>query len=258
MIRDSARGGRAALTNRLRPATTKRGSSSSEGIRTQALERSCSMVANWQTVMDSRSAFSAFPGFDHLYEFADPGSDRAFVASIDVLTEMALPMLRGEMRRVTPIEGRWAMGSAKPADIVWTTVALPVLLSERAVDLLRKEHVTGWDLIPCTLYGKQGESWPYAFLTVHGRCGPIDDLKSTRIDKTYPAGVFPAWKGLYFDPRSWDGSDVFMPAGDVGWIFVTERLKSVLEKAKVGNVLCTPLDQVERVQLSRKRNSQAS
>lgn len=99
---------------------------------------------------------SVFPGFDRLYDLADPGSDRAFVATIDVPAETALPMLRGEIRRVTPIEGRWAMGSAKPLDVVWTTLALPALLGQRVVDLLRKEQVTGWDFISVQLAREEG------------------------------------------------------------------------------------------------------
>jgi len=215
------------------------------------------MVASWHAVMDS-PLDSSFPGFDRLYELADPGFVRAFVAAIDVPADSALPLLRGDLHRVTPIEGRWAMGRAKPLDVVWTTLALPVLLSQRVVDLLRMEQVTGWDCIPCTLYGKSNQSWPYAILSVRGRCGPIDVQKSTRIDKAYPAGVFPAWRGLYFDPLSWDGSDLFMPEGDVGWIIVTQRVKDLMEMAKISNVMFTPLDRVERVQLSRSRNADVS
>ncbi len=141
------------------------------------------------------------------------------------------------------------MGGAKPSDVVWTTYAVPVLLSQRVIDLLRKEDVTGWDVIPCDLRGKKGESWPYGFLQVHGRCGAIDEGKSMKIDKIFPGGVFPAWIGLYFEPASWDGSDVFMPEGRGGWVIVTERVKAVLEKAKVRNVLYTALDRYELVRL---------
>lgn len=201
--------------------------------------------------MDSQLASRKFPGFDRVFDLADPGSDRAFVASIDIPADAALPMLRGELRRITPIEGRWSIGRKKPSDVVWTTLALPVLLHQRVVDLLRKENITGWNSVPCMLRGPDGELWPYAFLTVTGRCGPIDDGKSVKFDKQYPGGVFPAWKGLYFDPESWDGSDVFMPAGDVGWIFVSERTKVVLDKARVSNISCTALDRVERMQISK-------
>lgn len=216
---------------------------------------SCSMAVTWLDAMDSKLPSRRFPGFDHVFDLTDPGSERAFVASIDIPADAALPMLRGELRRITPIEGRWALGGRKPSDVVWTTLALPVLMHQKVVDLLRNEGFTGWDSVPCNLHSPDGESWPYAFLTVRGRCGAIDDRKSVQFDKQYPEGIFPAWKGLYFDPDSWDGSDVFMPTGDVGWIFVSERAKSALDKARVSNISCTPLDKVERVQIRKNAST---
>jgi len=199
--------------------------------------------------MDLPSASKHFPGFSHLYALADPGDSGAFVASIDTPGDRVLPMLRGDSHHIVSMEGRWAMGSARPSDVVWTTLAVPVLLSQHAVDLLRREHIAGWDAIPCTLYDKAREARPYSYLTVRGRCGPIDNTRSFKVEKIYPGGVFPAWKGLYFDPSTWDGSDIFMPQGDVGWIFITERVKRALKTANISNTLYTPLDQVERAQL---------
>ena len=40
-----------------------------------------------------------------------------------------------------------------------------------------------------------------------------------------------------------------MPAGNLGWIFVVEAVKRAFEKAKVRNVVFTPLDEVERMKL---------
>jgi hypothetical protein len=54
------------------------------------------------------------------------------------------------------------------------------------------------------------------------------------------------WKGLFFDPASWDGSDFFMPAHKVGHLFVVEEVKRAFEKAKISNVKFEPLDQFER------------
>jgi hypothetical protein len=54
------------------------------------------------------------------------------------------------------------------------------------------------------------------------------------------------WKGLFFDPESWDGSDFFMPAERVGYVFVVEAVKRAFERAKIRNVEFKPLDQFER------------
>jgi hypothetical protein len=200
--------------------------------------------------MDSRSASRPFPGFAQVYELIDPCADRPFRASVDVATEEALLLRRGEATREAAVHAGWAMGAANPGDIVWSTLAMPLLLSERAVGVLREGNFSGWDVVPVELHGKAGERLPtYYYLCVRGRCGPIEDGRSEKVDKIYPGGVFPMWKGLYFDPATWDGSDLFMPAGNVGWIFVVEAVKRAFEKAKVKNVLFTPLDEVERMKL---------
>lgn len=199
--------------------------------------------------MDSRRTSRRFPGFNRLYELADPGSERAFVASIDLPAEDALGVLRGEVARINPIRGRWSSGASTPLDVVWTTLALPVLLSQRLVDVIRKEQLTGCDFVPCTIEGKGGESWNYYTLIVQGRCGAIADRESVKVERLYPGGIFPVWRGLYFDPESWDGSDFFMPDEPVGWVIVSERVKVVLEDARTRGAVFTRLDEVERLQL---------
>ncbi|MBN1206565.1 MAG: hypothetical protein JXB05_16885 [Myxococcaceae bacterium] len=69
---------------------------------------------------------------------------------------------------------------------------------------------------------------------------------SVEVPRIYPGGIFPVWKGLFFDPASWDGSDFFMPAQRFGFVFVVEEVKKTFERAKIRNVKFTPLDQFER------------
>lgn len=142
------------------------------------------------------------------------------------------------------------MGSSTPGDVIWTTLAVPILLSERVVGLMRDLELTGWDVIPVELRGKHGESLPtYYFLSVRGRCGPIDNNRSVRFETNMPGGVYPRWRGIYFDPATWDGSDLFTSSCDVAWVFVVDEVKKAFEKAKVQNVLFTPLNEVERRKL---------
>jgi hypothetical protein len=138
------------------------------------------------------------------------------------------------------------VGFSAPADIIHTTFAAPVLVSDRVLGILKLGEFTGWDTYPVKVFGKEGVPMPgYSGLAVRGRCGPIDRGLSKKIDKIYPGGVFPVWRGMYFDAATWDGSDVFMPAGNGGWIFVVEAVKRAFDKAKVKNVRFTPLDEVE-------------
>lgn len=142
------------------------------------------------------------------------------------------------------------MGRFTPTDVIWTSLVAPIIVSDRLVAILRHEGFVGWDTFNVSLKGKSGEPIDgYSGLVVRGRCGKIEDTLSVQFDKTMPAGVFPWWRGLYFDPATWDGSDFFMPAGNVGWVFVTEAVKRALEKAKVRNVEFIALSEVERLLL---------
>jgi hypothetical protein len=200
--------------------------------------------------MDSRLASEPFPGFRHIYELADPCSNRAFRASVELGTDEALLLRRGEAGRGQAVRARWAMGAAKPGDVIWSTLAMPLLISERAVGILRDGRFKGWDVVPVELSDKTGAPLPtHYYLGIHGRCGPIDDRRSVKFDKIMPGGAFQWWRGLFFDPATWDGSDLFMPQGNVGWIFVVEAVKRAFEKGKVKNIRFTALDEVERMKI---------
>lgn len=139
------------------------------------------------------------------------------------------------------------MGAASPLDVIWTGFAAPLLISDRVVELLKSFGAHGWSTYNVQLLTKTGESITgYSGLSVHGRCGPIDNSKSVETLKRYPAGNFPVWKGLYFDPETWDGSHIFMPAGRGGWIVLVDEVKRAFEKAKVKNIAFKRLDEVER------------
>jgi len=181
--------------------------------------------------------------------FSDPGSQRDFVASIDLSIDQALEALRGNPVS-RPITAKWKMGDSAPGDVIWTTLAIPVLVSEKIVGLLREKEITGWDARPIDLFdGAKRLLAGYYLLEVRGRCGPIEDSRSAISQKNYPRGSFPVWRGLYFDPNSWDGSDVFTPAGNVAWIFLTQQVKRVFEGARLGNVLFTAANRIERTHL---------
>lgn len=139
------------------------------------------------------------------------------------------------------------MGARSPRDVIWTGFAAPLLISDRIVDLLGKLGAQGWSTYKVQLSGKRGERITgYSGLSAPGRCGPIDNSRSVEIGRRFPAGIFPVWRGLYFEPQTWDGSHVFMPEGRAGWIFVVEAVKQAFEKAKVKNVDFRRLEEIER------------
>ena len=168
---------------------------------------------------------AAFPGFAHLFTVRSSGGSRQFRAAIDLGDADDLAVARDAMP-VGRARARWAMGSAKPGEIVWTTSAFTVLLSPALVDALRQAGVSGWSTYPVELSGKDGATFgTYRGLVVHGRCGPID--RSSR-KAPAPAGPASVVKGLFFDEGTWDGSDIFMPGDDTAFVFFTERAKDLL------------------------------
>lgn len=193
--------------------------------------------------MDSRSSFRPFPGFSSIYCLTSGGSEQPFHADVEIETsEQNVNITRAEMMPPNPVQARWALGSKKPSDIIWTTFAVSLLVSERVITILRNSGFTGWSTYPVELFGQDGALIPgYYGFSIYGRCGSIDESKAVQIPRIFPGGVFPVWLGLYFDPDTWDGSDLFMPGDNWGSIFVTEEVMWTLKKAKIKPLKFTSL-----------------
>jgi hypothetical protein len=124
----------------------------------------------------------------------------------------------------------------KVYDLIGTDYPEIYILSRKFVNVLEENKFTGWKTYSVKIVNEQKQDIDgFAVLTVYGKCGPhIEDLsEDVMID--YPAGKFPGKKGFYFDPTTYDGSDIFL-LGNSGHIIVHNRVKMVLEKAKISNV----------------------
>ena len=189
--------------------------------------------------------------FDRLYDMA-PALKRTALhvrpREPEEIDDVAI--LRGEIRPPKPLVFEYMKGASgsTPRDFVSTSLVSPRLISDRVVSVLR--DFSGWSTFPVEVYGKKGERIPgYHGLVVTGRCGPIDDSRSRPVVEppARPQGrPTRMWIGLYFDPRTWDGSDLFLPEGWAS-IFVTEAVKKALEKAKITNVMFTRLTEAENL-----------
>ena len=127
-------------------------------------------------------------------------------------------------------------------DVVGTTFAAVKLFSKRFFDALSANGVTGWRTFEAQIEGA-GEQVrdSYTGLVVTGRCGRLQPHRSsTVIGLPAAPGGKPKqlYVGLFFDPDSWDGSDMFLPSG-TALTFVTQRVKYVLEAAAVSNLSLT-------------------
>lgn len=139
------------------------------------------------------------------------------------------------------------MGRSAPGDVIWTTYAAPLIVHDRVLEILRTLGATGWTTFPVEVLNKVGEPVaPYHGLGISGRCGVVDLTRSPIELREYPGGWVPHFKGHYFIPDTWDGSDLFMEAPDATdrrttHRFVTRRVKEALDRAKVRNLSLTCL-----------------
>jgi hypothetical protein len=205
------------------------------------------MGETWQGIMDSKSTSKPFPGFDQIFLIGTPGNRRAFHADIVVENDDVFGLTRAEMHPSLPVPVTWAMGRSEPVEVIRTTFVAPIIISDSVVQILRSHGFTGWSLYDVHVQGKQGQSIPgYSGLAFPGRCGPIDFSRSVKVPRIRRSGVIrPLHIGMLFDPASWDGSDLFVPAGKNSWKLVVQEVKEAFEKAKVRNIEFTPLDKVE-------------
>jgi len=83
-------------------------------------------------------------------------------------------------------------------------------------------------------------------LAITGRCGPPENCRSVRFEKSTSGGPVHAWLGYYFEEASWDGSDVFTTSDGGAQLFVVGRVKTALEANGIGDLIFTSLDEIVR------------
>jgi hypothetical protein len=191
---------------------------------------------------------ASFPGFDQLFELHDPVADRPYRGRFDYARAFELSRAEEDVR--APVRVDWAMGRAIPGDIVWTTSAHPLIISSRVHRLFDEAGLTGWKPFLVELFDKSREPQPeYAGVAVAGRCGRIDLERSQIILKRYPAGLFPHFRGHFFEEASWDGSDFCVDRADARGKssmrrIVTRRVVDLLSRHRITNVRWIPLSEV--------------
>jgi hypothetical protein len=131
--------------------------------------------------MDSSPTSKPFPGFDRVYRLGELDIGRAFRAKIQLLAGEDFAVTRGEVRPTKPVSATWKMGRTAPSDVIGTTLSVPLLISQRVVNLLNEIGARGWSTYDVQLSGKDGKLIEgYHGLAIHGRCGPIDDSRTVK------------------------------------------------------------------------------
>jgi hypothetical protein len=180
---------------------------------------------------------SSFPGFDHIY-WIHQGFEQDTTYGI---LDQEIPVnfgqiIRGTVSPAIPIHIKLHELS-KISDIIWIA-SDTMAVTDDVISVFTKYNIVGWTTYPL-LSEPQNDSnaKKYHGLAITGRCGAINYSRSVPIQRRYPAGVFPAFQGIYFDESSWDGSDIFMTPPESIWTFVTERVRSALQECAINNVI---------------------
>ena len=156
-------------------------------------------------------------------------------------------LTRAEATVATPISFEHDEGT-RTEDFLGTTWAALDLLSDRFVEVL--SGFTGWQTYAVVIVGRDGERVPgYHGLSVTGRCGRVEWERSERVilPAPVPGGrTTGGWRGLYFSPSSWDGSDIFVPNDGSTFVIVTDEVRAAAEDARLTNVRFARLTEFER------------
>ena len=157
-------------------------------------------------------------------------------------------LFRGELELDSPVKFYPNVGK-KPYDLVGSGWAIFHLFSSKIINILVENHITGWKIYPCELYGLDGKMIEgYSIFSVTGRCAPIDWTKSEKFIKDpyiIGGGAADMIRGIYFGLDSWDGSDIFTAEGGTAFTFVTQKVRDLLIKNKVTNILLERVTEME-------------
>jgi len=177
---------------------------------------------------------------ERVYDFSQGWRRTALHLSPQFPSELnPVAVARGEVRLNSTLVYTYHSGS-RLYDVVGSSMAALTPVSDRVIAVLEK--FTGWTTFPVELHGKGGEVIPgYHGLAVTGRCGPLDRKTGRRMWRDRPSErIGESRRFLWFDPLSWDGSDIFC-AGGTAFTFVVEDLYKELKRAKITNLYLCPL-----------------
>lgn len=162
------------------------------------------------------------------------------------LKESTKQVMKGTEPPKTPVPFVYYRGSREKG-ILFGGIS-KCLIHESVIRVFKENQFTGWDTFPIEAYDKSNKKLEgYYGLFVKGRCGKIIDSWSPIEERPSPAGFMrPVKVGLYFEPDSWDGSDIFSPDGTTA-IFVTKRVKETIERLKINTVIFENITETTRI-----------
>ena len=184
--------------------------------------------------------------------------------------DLAEPAIsRGEKSIGETVTVKHSMGGTTLYDIIWTTNAFPLIVSERVIELFNSNGITGWKTYNVEIRSKKNKLIDQKFfgLIITGRCGHRDYSKSSIVLDKIGINTEPHIKGFYFDKNYYDGSDLFMSKPDekkhtTMFRFCTQKVVNLFKKEKIKNIAFENLNEVtlaidlHKVPLTDKQESE--
>lgn len=195
---------------------------------------------------------SATLDFSRFYELFDPLASRPLRLSPEGLTnwltkDQAIEVFHGRLELDIPLKlGAYMGGQA--TDFLWSGLIPLICISNRVVELLQMNCISGWGTYPVEVYGRKGEPLLgyHGFAVIGSECRRDRSRSQVITKQAVPSGKpYEVYKGLYFYEEDWDMSDFFI-VRRYGGTIVTEKVYKILKQAKVTNVQLIPLPEVER------------
>ncbi|TSE05418.1 hypothetical protein [Aquimarina algiphila] len=100
------------------------------------------------------------------------------------------------------------------------------VISDKLLNLLIENEVIGFKTYPVDIKGVKEK---YHGLQVIGKSGKYMKPEKKEDNDDY------SFKGVKFDPETWDGSDIFFPEGTTA-LTITPRIKKILEENNITNI----------------------
>ena len=119
--------------------------------------------------------YKTFPGFDNTFYMSDPITDRPYRGNTETEVREQHLFTRAEAMPSRPVIITHARGEQQPEDIIWTTTAVMMVVSQRIIDILLDNRFTGWATYPVEVYTRsqsqpsiqssslEGQNWGKTF-----------------------------------------------------------------------------------------------
>ncbi|MDO1512256.1 hypothetical protein Q2T41_06265 [Maribacter confluentis] len=181
--------------------------------------------------------------YDKIYLIGETHSSRPFRGEIDKYDLAEPEISRGENKVSEIVFVKHSMGGKTLYDVIWTTNAFPLIVSDRVIELFKSNGITGWQTYTVKIYSKKNEliDQKYYGLIITGRCGYQDYSQSSIVMDKIGITTEPHAKGFYFKDNYWDGTDLFMCKTDENgestmFRFCSQKVADLIKKEKIKNL----------------------